>query len=104
LDASEHIPFKIFSHRHVALCQAIDDFTELVRVLSCEFDTNVRKLNPLSPIRARFRNEERALFGSAADFGTREELGQNIFMTERDTRVTDLETLEHDERGAGHVW
>jgi hypothetical protein len=51
-DASEHISFKIVSHRHVALCQAIDDLTELFRVLRCEFDTNVRELNPLSPILA----------------------------------------------------
>ena len=103
-DASEHISFKIFCCRQVALGQAIDDFTDLISVLRCEFDTNVRELNPPSPIFPRFRNEERAFCGGAADVGTRKELGQNTLMTERDERVPDLETLEHDERSAGHVW
>lgn len=96
--------FKIFCCRQVALRQAIDDLTELARVLRCEFDTNVRELNPPSSIVARFRNEERAFFGGAADVGTRKELGQNTLMTERDERIPNLETLERDERGAGHVW
>ena len=60
----------------------IDDLTKLFRVLRCEFDSNVRKINPPSPILTRFRNEERALAGGAADLGTRKELGQNTFMIE----------------------
>jgi hypothetical protein len=74
-DASEHISLKIFCCRQVAFGQSIDDLTELVRVLRCEFDTNVRELNPPSPFFARFRYEERALFGGTADVGTRKELG-----------------------------
>jgi hypothetical protein len=78
LDASEHISLEIFGHRQVAFCQAIDDLTELFRVLSCEFDTNVCELDAPSLILAQFPHKERALLGGTANFGAWKELGQNI--------------------------